>query len=127
MLMVLPLQLTICGRCADRLKITLPTAFTVSRLAWSCLYFHDVWAGLQFQGKSMLYWCKREIKWGAYWLLKTYAPGGGKRTGTWGSKDKFVIMLGTVQVPWGGPNPGDFDCYKRAGAPPTLLQLCRVC
>ena len=23
-------------------------------------------------------------------------------------------QVGNVQEPWGGPNPGDFDCYKRA-------------
>jgi hypothetical protein len=29
---------------------------------------------------------------------------------------EFVVgmQVGTVQEPWGGPNPGDFDCYKRA-------------
>jgi hypothetical protein len=41
----------------------------------------------------MLYWCKREVKWGAYWLLKTHVPGGnGKRTGHWERDDQFVIM-----------------------------------
>jgi hypothetical protein len=81
-------------RHADRLKITLPSAFAFSRIAWSCLYFHDVWDELMYDGKSMLYWCKREMKWAAYWLLKTYIPAGdGKRTGAWSSKDQFVIMV----------------------------------
>jgi hypothetical protein len=25
-----------------------------------------------------------------------------------------VVQVGTVQEEWGGPKPGDFDCYKRA-------------
>lgn len=78
---------------ADRLKITLPTSYMLSRLAWSCSYYHDVYAGLQYDGQSMLYWCKREVKFGAYWLLRTHVPGAAGRTKTWGADDKFVIMV----------------------------------
>jgi hypothetical protein len=98
----------------------------MARVAWSCLYFHDVWAGITFQGKSMLHWCTREVEWSTRWLLKTYVPKSGKRDGSWHSGDKYVIMLGTVQKDWGGPHPGDFDCYKRAGAP-EHCSLCFVC
>jgi hypothetical protein len=65
----------------------------LSRLAWSCAYYHDVYAGIQYEGQSMLYWCKREVKFGAYWLLRTHVPGAAGRTATWGADDKFVIMV----------------------------------
>ena len=88
-----PLLLTQPHLLADRLKITLPTAYAIARLAFSCLYFHDVWAALEYDKQSMLYWCKREVKWGAYWLLKAHIPGGKKRTTKWTNKDQLVIMV----------------------------------
>jgi hypothetical protein len=67
----------------------------MARLAWSCLYFHDVYEKHQYQGKSLLYWCKREVKFGAYWLLKTHIPAesGQRRSGKWGEGDQFVLMV----------------------------------
>ena len=44
----------------------------MARLAFSCLYWADTYNAVQFEGKSMMYWCKREVQWGADWLAKTH-------------------------------------------------------
>jgi hypothetical protein len=62
-------------------------------MAWSCAYFHDVYATLQYQGQSMLYWCKREVKWGGFWVLRAHIPGAAGRTDKWGADDKLVLMV----------------------------------
>jgi hypothetical protein len=41
----------------------------------------------------MLYWCKREIKFGGYWLLKTHIVGAAGRTDMWGADDRLVLMV----------------------------------
>lgn len=78
---------------ADRLKVTLPTAYMTSRLAWSCLLQRETYAQLRYGGASMLHWCEREVAWGARWLLKTYVYSGASRPSTWSAGDKFVVQV----------------------------------
>lgn len=79
---------------ADRLKITLASGFALSRLAFSCLYHADVYSQHNYKGRNMMYWCKREVRWGAEYLLKTHVTKGGAGSKeTFDGDDKFVIMV----------------------------------
>jgi hypothetical protein len=63
----------------------------MARIAFSCLYYQDTYEQVQFEGKSMLFWCKREIAWGADFALKTHVSANPKAT--WQDGDKFVVMV----------------------------------
>ena len=77
--------------CADRLKISLASGYALARLAFSCLYWADTYNQVMFEGKSMMYWCKREVVWGADWLLKTHISKNPKDVWQW--NDKFAVMV----------------------------------
>jgi hypothetical protein len=64
--------------CADRLKITLPSAYTTARLAWSCMFYESLYSQTLYQGFSMYQWCVREVKWSVQYLLKCHIQQNGK-------------------------------------------------
>ena len=82
--------------------MTIPTAFTVARLAWTCHYHRATLEALQwpgggtsdfgdlhgthsnddlFGGKSAFEWCKREVAWGARWLARGHFERDGATVG----------------------------------------------
>ena len=90
--------------CADHLKVTIPTGFAVSRLAWMCNYHKDTLKNVRFDpndsgisdfgsfegtrknsdlfaSRSMFGWCKREVAWGAKWLQQAHFSQNGQTTG----------------------------------------------
>lgn len=81
---------------ADRLKVTLATSYFLSRLAWSCLAHQELYEALQYEGESMMHWCKREVEWAAEWLLKTHVASGGDGGG-WQAGDRLVLMVRSAQ------------------------------
>ena len=112
--------------CVDHLKIAIPTAFAVSRLAWACHYHRATLENLDFsgsgdsdfgvdfgvhsnrglfRGKSAFEWCRREVQWGARWLERAHVSTGGATAG-------LVIQVG----PTGSPT-----------APQPTPQLCCGC
>lgn len=86
-------------RCvADRLKVTQASAYYISRTAINCALFRGVYENLKFDGETMMHWCKREVRWGADWLLKTHvrAEKGNEGASKWklgANGDKFVAMV----------------------------------
>lgn len=79
----------------SHLKVTFPTGYVVSKLAWMCEYYRPTLSKLRFEGggttsfgsagsrknedlfggKSAYEWCKREVHWGASWLRKAAMMG----------------------------------------------------
>ena len=57
------------GLCAGDLKLTMPTAFTVSMLAWGALAFP---AG--YQKAHQMPQLLNTVRWGADYLMKTWKP-----------------------------------------------------
>ena len=84
---------------ADRLKITLPTSYMVSRLAWSCLLHQDTYAEVEYNNETMLHWCLREVEWGTDWLLRTHVFSGSVRPTEWAEDDQFVVQVSRLRVP----------------------------
>lgn len=80
--------------CADRLKITLATSYLVSHLGWLCTYYEDTLAALPYDGETVLHWCKREVRWGLDYLLRTHRFPGPERPSTWtDATDSLVLMV----------------------------------
>jgi hypothetical protein len=90
---------------ADHLKVTLPTGFAVSRMAWVCQYHKATLERLRHDGEgesnfaassdgilgtkshrelfgttSAFDWCAREVQWGAEWLEQAHFTGGDGKT-----------------------------------------------
>jgi hypothetical protein len=63
-------------------------------MAWICSYYYKMYDQVMYEGKSMLYWCKREVKWGTDYLLKLHLYEGSTRPSTWNDKtDRLVVMV----------------------------------
>lgn len=75
------------------MKITLPTSYLISRLAWSCLYQQKTYRQVTYDGETMWHWCLREVEWGTRWLLKTHVYKGQQRPSRWTKGDKFVVQV----------------------------------
>jgi hypothetical protein len=83
-----------CSLFADRLKITVALSYFISHLAWSCSYYEQSYANMEYDGKTMLYWCKREVKWAIDYLLRTHVFPGTERPSVWNdATDKLVLMV----------------------------------
>lgn len=63
-------------------------------MAWICSYYADTYEGMMYEGRSMLYWCKREVKWAADYLMKMHLYANSTRPSTWDSEtDNLVIQV----------------------------------
>ena len=83
----------------NRLKITLASGYALARLAFTCLYYKDIYLATEFEGRNMWYWCHREVKWGADWLLKAHLTDS-PHSGSWGSGDKLVLQARPLLWSW---------------------------
>jgi hypothetical protein len=96
---------------ADRIKATFAESYMTSRLAWSCLYQHKLYASVLYQGQSMLFWCKREVKWAAEYLLKAHIYKGNRRSSTWRSGDSLVLNVRPPAAACGAQPCTPSACY----------------
>jgi hypothetical protein len=64
----------------------------VSHIAWLCSYYADAYKQVLYDGKDLLYWCKREIRWAADWLLKTHRFNGAQRPAKWNSDTDHLVI-----------------------------------
>jgi hypothetical protein len=113
---------------ADRLKITLASSYAIARLALSCTTLKNTYATLTYGGKSMLHWCKREVAWGAKYLLKTHQYSGSERPAVWGSGDKFVVMVRCI-IPSSHVRASSTDeekCIGQTSVDPTCKDRVRA-
>jgi hypothetical protein len=70
-------------------------------MAWICSYYYEMYDQVMYEGKSLLYWCKREVKWGTDYLLKLHLYEGTTRPSTWNSDtDQLVIMVSPSHLLW---------------------------
>jgi hypothetical protein len=101
---------------ADHLKVTIPTAFAVSRLAWVCKYHRNSLEALTFHGtgtsdfgamfgvksnselfggQNIYEWCKREVTWGARWLEQAHFQSSDRTVGIAVQVRTIVALYGT--------------------------------
>ena len=53
-----------------------------------------------YEGRSLLYWCKREVKWAADYLMKLHIYDSATRPSVWDSEtDNLVIMVRATCAP----------------------------
>eukprot|EP00892_Ulva_mutabilis_P001195 jgi/Ulvmu1/11076/UM007_0258.1 len=96
----------------NRLKITLTTSYLISHLGWICSYYEETFAAIEYDGETVLHWCKREVRWALDYLLRTHRFEGPERPSDWtDATDSLVLMVGGV--------PDDWDCYDRAEVIPS--------
>lgn len=59
-----------------------------------CSYYEDTFAALQYDGQTLLHWCKREVRWAMDYLLIAHRFSGSERPSNWtDATDKLVLMV----------------------------------
>lgn len=56
------------------------TGYSVAHLSLTCARHAATLEAIQFESRSALFWCKRAVRWGADWLLKTHVSAAPKNT-----------------------------------------------
>lgn len=66
----------------------------MSHLGWVCAYYEDTFAAIEYSGETVLYWCKREVRWAMDYLMRMHRFEGPERPADWNdATDSLILMV----------------------------------
>ncbi len=96
--------------CAGTLKLTMPTAFTTTMLAWGILAFPSA-----YQQAGEMQHATDSLRWGTDYLLKLYTPSSTTNTTKTSHQYNIIYQVSTNPPPPPPPPPRPpHDCISQA-------------